>query len=166
MEKNKEIISLKGPKGSMDIDANDNLTKKLAMIIEHKCLGVKATEVAKKYGYSRSRYFQIQGAFEKGGSEALKKKKRGPQRNYVRTETINNQIMRHRFLDPDASAAVIAQKMRQSGYKVSQRSVERTITELGLQKKTPFSKSGKREHRNRALQDKKKDTNNSYEPFG
>ena len=52
MEKNKEIILLKVPKGSMDIVANDNLTKKLGMIFEHKCLGVKATEVAKKYGYS------------------------------------------------------------------------------------------------------------------
>ena len=166
MEKSKEIISLKGPKGSLDITANDTLTKKLAMIIEHKCFGVKAEEVAKKYGYSRARYFQIQSAFEEGGSEALKEKKRGPRRNYVRTETINKQIMRYRFLDPDASAAVIAQKMRQSGYKVSQRSVERTITELGLQKKTPLSKSGKREQRNRALLDKEGNTGNSHKSIG
>ncbi len=38
MEKNKEIISLKGPKGSMDIDANDNLTKKLAIVLQFKSL--------------------------------------------------------------------------------------------------------------------------------
>jgi arginine repressor len=46
------------------------------------------------------------------------------------------QIIRHRFLDPEASSDVIAQKLRQTGIKVSQRTVERTITEYGLQKKT------------------------------
>ncbi len=51
---------------------------------------------------------------------------------------INNQILRHRFLDPEATTAVITQKINQSGYIVSHRSVERTITEYGLQKKTSF----------------------------
>jgi len=153
-----ELISIKGPKGSLAISANDNLARKLAMIFEHKCLGLPANEVAKKYGYSRARYFQIQAAFEKGGSKALLEKKRGPKKNYVRTEEINKQIMRHRFLDPDASAAVIAQKLRQNGYKVSIRSVERTITELGLQKKTPLSKSGERVKRNRNLSNQEKDS--------
>lgn len=46
-----------------------------------------------------------------------------------------SQIIRLRFLDPKASAEVIAQKLRQTGVKVSVRSVERTITEYGLQKK-------------------------------
>jgi arginine repressor len=31
---------------------------------------------------------------------------------------------------------VIAQKLNQTGFKISQRSVERTITEYGIQKKT------------------------------
>jgi hypothetical protein len=54
----------------------------------------------------------------------------------VRTPNVVTQIIRHRFLDPDAGAEVIAQKMRQTGVGVSRRSVERTITEYGLQKKT------------------------------
>lgn len=153
-----DLITIEGPKGSLSISANDNLSRKLAMLFEHKCLGVTANEAAKKYGYSRARYFQIQAAFEKGGSEALLEKKRGPKKNYVRTEEINKQIMRHRFLDPDASAAVIAQKLRQNGYKVSIRSVERTITELGLQKKTPLSKSREKVKRNRDLSNQEKDS--------
>jgi len=44
--------------------------------------------------------------------------------------------MRHRFLDPEASADVIAQKLRQTHFPISRRSVQRTIADLGLQKKT------------------------------
>jgi hypothetical protein len=47
------------------------------------------------------------------------------------------QVIRHRFLDPDASADVIAQKLRQAGFVVSTRTVERVIATFGLQKKTP-----------------------------
>ena len=45
-------------------------------------------------------------------------------------------MIRHRFLDPDASAEVIAQKLCQSGWEISIRSVQRVIEEFGLQKKT------------------------------
>jgi hypothetical protein len=46
------------------------------------------------------------------------------------------QVIRHRFLDPDASEEVIAQKLRQSGWEISIRSVQRVVEEFGLQKKT------------------------------
>ena len=68
---------------------------------------------------------------------ALKSAKRGPKTNYRRTEQVVRQIIRHRFLDPDASAEVIAQKLRQCGWEISTRSVERVIGQFGLQKKTP-----------------------------
>jgi hypothetical protein len=45
-------------------------------------------------------------------------------------------VIRHRFLDPDASAEVIAQKLRQCEWPISTRSVERVIEQFGLQKKT------------------------------
>ena len=53
-----------------------------------------------------------------------------------RTGELVRQVIRHRFLDPDATAEVIAQKLRQSGLPISNRSVERVIAEYGLQKKT------------------------------
>lgn len=139
----KGAIVIKGQSGSFVIKSDDNLTKKLAMLMEVECLGVKVKDAAKKYGITCSRYHQIKNAYKSGGSDALIEKQRGPKKNYVRTETVNNQIIRYKFLDPEMSAAVIAQKMRQSGYKISIRSVERAITELGLQKKTLFFKSGK-----------------------
>jgi transposase len=131
----KGTITIEGPSGSFNIKSDDNLTKKLAMLIEVKCLGVKVKDVVKKYGITRSRYHQIKNAYKSGGSNALVEKKRGPKTNYVRTEIINNQIIRHRFLDPKITPEVIAQKLKQTGYNISIRSVERTITEFGLQKK-------------------------------
>jgi len=133
-----------GPSGTLPIKSDDKAAIKLAMLIDGKCMGFGPLKSAERYGYTKQRFFQILHSYIKGGIEALKDKKKGPQRKYVRTETIENQIIRHRFLDPDASSKVIAQKLRQSGYNVSQRSVERTITEKGLQKKTSFIKSSKR----------------------
>lgn len=146
MEKtSKAMILLEGPAGALPIKTEDKLAVQLAMLFEGKCLGLGPTQAATKYGYSKQRYFQLLHAFEQGGVAAIKPKKTGPQRNYVRTEEVVTQIIRHRFLDPDATAEVIAQKMRQAGYPVSIRSVERTITEFGLQKKT-LSVSAKRQN--------------------
>lgn len=132
----KEILQIQGPAGSLPVQLKDKFARQLAMLFEGKCLGLGPSKAAQKYGYSKQRYFQILSAFIKDGSKALIPKKTGPKTNYVRTENVQSQIIRHRFLDPDANAEVIAQKLRQTGIKVSQRTVERTITEHGLQKKT------------------------------
>ena len=133
-----------GTSGCLAINPSDSAAIKLAMLIDGKCMGLGPTKAAKKYGYTKQHFFQVLNAYNECGIKALKDKKRGPRGKHVRTEVIENQIIRHRFLDPDASSKVIAQKLRQSGYNVSQRSVERTITEKGLQKKTSFIKSSKR----------------------
>jgi hypothetical protein len=132
----KKVLQIDGPAGKLPVQSNDKLTRQLAMLFEGKCLGIGPIKAALKYGYSKQRYFQILSAFLNGGSAALIPKKTGPKTDHVRTENTVTQIIRHRFLDPEAKAEVIAQKMRQTGIKVSQRSVERTITEYGLQKKT------------------------------
>lgn len=135
-ETGKGTLYIKGPGGTLPIKSEDKVARQLAMLVEGKCLGLGPTRAAQKYGYSKQRFFQILKAFLKDGTDALIPKKTGPKTNYVRTENVVTQIIRHRFLDPEAKAEVIAQKMRQTGIKVSQRSVERTITEYGLQKKT------------------------------
>ena len=56
------------------------------------------------------------------------------------------QIIRYRFLDPDSSPEVIAQKLRQCGYPISASSVKRVIAQFGLQKKTPSMSSRQRSH--------------------
>ncbi len=51
-------------------------------------------------------------------------------------DEVVRQVIRHRFLDPGASAQVIGQKLRQAGQPISTRSVERVLAAYGLQKKT------------------------------
>lgn len=135
-ETGNQILQCEGPMGVLPIVDNDHIARKLAMLFEGQCLGLGPTKAARKYGYSKQWYFKILHAYLENGSAALMPKNRGPKTNYVRTENVVTQVIRHRFLDPDANCAVITQKMKQTGIKVSQRSVERIINEHGLQKKT------------------------------
>ncbi len=127
-------ILINGIKGkNFVIDQNDSLSVKLAMLIEGHCtIGVRAS--IKKYGYTEQRYYQLLDKYNKEGAQGLIDKKTGSDKKPVRTKQIVNQIIRLRFLDPFASAAVLSQKLTQIGHKVSIRSVERTITEYGLKK--------------------------------
>ena len=130
-------LSLVGSAGSLEVLNDDEITHKLAMLIEGDCEGLGPAQAAKKYQFSRQRYFQLRTAFRKEGALALLSQKRGPKHNYRRTDEVIRQVIRHRFLDPEASAEVIAQKLRQCGLTISTRSVERVIEQFGLQKKTP-----------------------------
>jgi len=124
-----------GDQGSLNVADGDEITRKLAMLMEGECdLGpIKAAE---KYGYTKQRYFQLREVYLEQGAAALASKKRGPRSNYRRTSELQRQVIRHRFLDPLASIDVIAQKLRQTGMTISTRSVERVIADFGLQKKT------------------------------
>lgn len=125
-----------GPKGALHVPDDDEVTRKLAMLIDGQCLGLGGQRAAEKYGYCKQRYYQLLRAFERQGAAALKNKKRGPKRPSRRTDEVVRQVIRHRFLDPDASVEVIAQKLRQCGFELSTRSVRRVIDGYGLQKKT------------------------------
>ena len=125
-----------GEHGSLLVIPDDEITMKLAMLIEAECEGLGPLRAAEKYGYSKQRYFQLRELFLAQGAQALQSRSRGPKRNYRRTDELVRQVIRHRFLDPEASPDVIAQKLRQADFVISTRSVERVIAEFGLQKKT------------------------------
>lgn len=127
---------LLGPGGQLRVPDGDEITRKLTMLIEGQCGGLGPGKAAKKYGYSRQRYFQLRKAFESGGASALANKKRGPKTNYRGTHQAVKEVIRHRFLDSRASAAVVAQKMRQCDYSISTSTVQRVIKYYGLEKKT------------------------------
>ena len=127
---------------------DEEATRKFAMLIEGQCEGGGPSKAAAKFGYSKQRYFQLLHAFEQEGLKALHSRKRGPKGRSRRTPDVVQEIIRHRFLDPDASADVIAQKLRQSGRPIGTRSVEQTITDWGLQKKTPRPPAAGRHGRN------------------
>lgn len=127
---------LVGTQGTLPVAEQDEVTRKLAMLIEGECEGRGASQAAQKFGYTKQRYFQLLHAYQELGSAALLSKPRGPKRNYRRTAEVQRQVIRYRFLDPDASPDVIAQKLRQTGFVIHTRSVERIIADYGLQKKT------------------------------
>ena len=127
---------LTGPCGVISVKDDDEVTLKLAMLFEGECEGQGPTQCAQKFGYTRQRYHQPLNQFFKEGAQGLKSQKRGPKGNYRRTDEVLRQIIRYRFLDPEISSEVIAQKLIQTGQPISQRSVERVIGEYGLQKKT------------------------------
>jgi len=132
-----------GPKGFIQIRDDDEIALKLGMLFEGECEGIGAAKAAEKFGYTRQRYHQLLQQFKNEGAAALKNKRRGPRGNYRRTEEVVRQIIRHRFLDPQVSAEVIAQKLVQCGFSIAIRSVKRVISEYGLQKKTPFMQARK-----------------------
>jgi hypothetical protein len=105
------------------------------MLIEGQCEGLGAAKAAEKLDLSKQRYFQLLKLYRELGSAGLQGHKPGPKRDYVRTDELVRQVIRHRFLDPDATVDVIAQKLRQAGFQVSTRSVDRVIETYGLPKK-------------------------------
>jgi hypothetical protein len=131
-----QLDQLLGPSGALPVSAHDEVSRKLAMLIAGECLGLGPVEAARAFGYSKQRYFQLRNAFARQGGAALVNHTPGPGRHYRCTDEAIRQAIRHRFLDPDASAEVIAQKLTQGGSPLSTRSVERIIERYGLQKKT------------------------------
>jgi hypothetical protein len=125
-----------GPGGRLAIRTDDEIARKLAMLMAGECERVGPALAARAFGYSRQRYFQLRAIYEQEGALGLRSDKRGPKRNYRRTNEVVCQVIRHRFLDPDASSEVVAQKLRQDGVPISKRSVDRVFFEYGLQKKT------------------------------
>lgn len=132
-----ENSCLIGSGGTLCVHPNDEVTRKFVMLFEGECGGLGATRAAKKHGYTKQRYFQILKTYQKQGAGGLLSKKRGPKGKSCCTQEVVRQVIRHRFLDPEASGEVIAQKMKQSGFDISSRSVLRVFNQYGLEKKTP-----------------------------
>ena len=131
-----ETQALVGTGGLLSVRPDDEITRKLVMLIEGECDGLGSNKAATKFGFSKQRYFQLRAAFTEQGAQALQSHKRGPKTHYRRTAEVVRQVIRHRFLDSEASPEVIAQKLCQSGWEISIRSVQRVIEEYGLQKIT------------------------------
>ena len=135
MKKCVSSINFKGAI-SLTVSPSDSAAWKFSMLMEAASQNSRTIEeIANSYGYTREYFYEVKKRFDTGGLEALKDKVKGPKSNYKRTKIIDKEIIKHRFLDPEANCEVIAQKMNQAGFTISQRSVERTINEYGLQKK-------------------------------
>jgi len=136
--KAKNKIIIKGIRRDFIVNPEDKLAVKMAMLIEGLCtMGVH--DAINKYGYTEQRFYQLLNIYEKKGIGDLMDLKTGPKNCRIRTKAMVNQIIRYRFLDPDASPSIIAQELKQDGHSISESSVNRTIMEYGLQKKTSIN---------------------------
>ena len=61
---------LVGPSGSILLPDDDEITRKLAMLFEGQCEGLGPTHAARKFGYSKQRYFQLLEQFKVQGALA------------------------------------------------------------------------------------------------
>ena len=69
---------LVGAAGTLVVPEDDEVTRKLAMLIEGECEGLGPIHAAEKYGYTKARYFQLRHLFLEQGSQRLRNRKRGP----------------------------------------------------------------------------------------
>jgi hypothetical protein len=69
----------------LGVPQGDEITHKLAMLIEGECEGLGPIQAAKKFGFSKQRYFQLRAAFLEQGALALLSQKRGPKTQARRT---------------------------------------------------------------------------------
>ena len=132
----KHHLRFTGPAGSLLVPDDDEVCRRIAMLIEGECEKLGPAKAAQKYGFTRQRYYQILADFYAQGAEGLILQTPGPKTNYRRTDQAVRLVIRCRFLDPDASPQVIGQKVRQQNLLISDRSIERIIADYGLQKKT------------------------------
>jgi hypothetical protein len=132
----KTHLQFTGSAGSLLVPDDDEVTRRLAMLLEGECEDLGPARAAHKYDFTRQRYYQLLAAFRERGAQGLILHPPGPKTLYRRTDQAVRLAIRCRFLDPDCSPAVIAQKIRQQNLLISQRSVARIIADYGLQKKT------------------------------
>jgi len=135
LEHRDDGIVVRGERGELAIAREDEVAWKLLMLVEGECGPDTRIDVAERFGFSKQRYYQVRTAFGEQGAAGLASGQRGPKRNYRRGGEVSRQIIRYRFLNPDVSAEVIGQKLRQDGFQISDRSVYRVFEDFGLQKK-------------------------------
>lgn len=142
-----EAAALWGPAGSLPIPAQDRITRKLAMLYEGECSGLGVARTAAKYGYSRQGYYRLLKQFRNFGAAAFLQRP-GPKRNYRRGEQVVRAVVRLRFQDPDRSTPELVGALREAGFRVSARSVERIISDYGLHRRA-YPPRRTRPHRGR-----------------
>ena len=148
VEHREDEVVVRGDRGSLTIRKGDEVAWKLLMLIEGECGPESRLAAAKRFGFSKQRYYQVRSKYRDEGAQALASVRRGPRRAYRRGKEVSRQIVRYRFLDLDASAEVIGQKLRQDGFRISDRTVYRVFEDIGLQKKR-FTKTGRDPSRRR-----------------
>jgi hypothetical protein len=63
-------LQFTGPGGSLLVPDDDEVCRRLAMLIEGECEGLGPSKAAEKYGLTRQRYYQILADFYEEGAQS------------------------------------------------------------------------------------------------
>lgn len=123
---------IRGPGGVLPILPQDAAAIDLVMLVEGETSGRELDDVLLQYGRSRSTYYEKLRRFREQGVEGLLSRPPGPRSPWRRSIEVVRFIVTTRLRHPDRSAAAIAEDLARLGHPVSNRSVERTLTQFGL----------------------------------
>jgi len=123
---------IRGPGGSLELRPEDEAAIDLVMLIEGETSGRSLDDVLRAFGRSRSTYYEKLRRFRELGLEGLLSRPPGPRNAWRRPLEVVRFIVTSRLRDPSRSAAAIAEELGRQGHLVSQRTVERTLTQFGL----------------------------------
>lgn len=123
---------IKGPGGVLAVRPEDDAAIDLVMLIEGETSGQPLEDVLRKYGRSRSTYYEKLRRFRDAGLEGLIARPPGPRAPWRRPMEVIRYIVTTRLRHPERSAAAIAEELGRQGHPVSVRSVERTLSQFGL----------------------------------
>jgi len=130
MQKSEKVV--KGPRGRFVIDLRDPIQTHYEMVRELSLSGESKERICKSYGYTRASGHIYQKAWGENRWEGLKDKPRGPQRNYVRTEDVEERVLSIRFKRPGLDMYDIRDLLEKEGEIISARSVARILSEHGV----------------------------------
>ncbi len=125
-----------GVSGYLPIAPNDEVTKKLAMLIMGECGCESIERIAAKFGYTQQRYYQLRALFLEKDAQALISSKRDLKSSPELDRDVICRIIRMRFLNPRIGTSAIVQVLCRQGYLINRRMAERVIAPYGLEKRS------------------------------
>ncbi len=132
---------IRGPGGVLPVPPSDDVALDLVMLIDGETSGRALDDVLAQYGRSRSTYYEKLRRFREGGVEGLLARPPGPRSAWRRPLEVVRYIVTTRLRHPERSAASIADELTALGHRVSVRSVERTLTQFGLTRRSPGART-------------------------
>lgn len=130
MQKSQKIVV--GERDKFVIDLRDTTQTRYEMVRELTLNSEAKEKICRSYGYTRASGHIYEKAWQENRWEGLKDKPKGPQRNYVRTEDVEQKVLSIRFKHPELDMYDIRDLLKNEGEVISERSVARILSKHGV----------------------------------
>jgi transposase len=130
MQKSKKIVE--GKRDKFVIDLRDSTQTRYEMVRELTLSSEAKEKICRSYGYTRASGHIYEKAWQENRWEGLKDKPKGPQRNYVRTEDVEQKVLSIRFKHSELDMYDIRDLLKNEGEVISARSIARILSKHGV----------------------------------